>query len=121
MVHSSTAGLGSAQHGGPGEKGASLPHPGNPLVLTALGPAGVRSQSQASSRAGRLSHPLSTLDPPRALNQPSAQAKRFQWAQEKQPIQEKEILTALFISSEGSETIAPMKQDWVYRKKNLQR
>ena len=35
----------------------------NPLVLTALGPAGVRSQSQASSRAGCLSRPLSTLDP----------------------------------------------------------
>lgn len=104
MVHSSTAGLGSAQHGGPGGKGASLPRPGNPVVLT------VRSQSQAS-HAGRLSRPLSTLDPPSALNQPSAHAKRFQWAQEKQPIQEKEILTALFISSEGNETIVPMKQD----------
>ena len=103
-------------------KGSVPGPPQEPLVLTTLGPtAGVRSQSQASSRAGRLSRPLSTLDPPRALNQPSAQAKRFQWAQEKQPIQEKEILTALFISSEGSETIAPMKQDWVYRKKNLQR
>lgn len=57
------AGLGSAQHGGTGENGASLPCPGNPLVLTALCPTGVRSQSQASSHAGCLSHPLSTLDP----------------------------------------------------------
>lgn len=62
-AHSSTAGLGPAQRGGTGEKGVSLPRPMNPLVLTALGPAGVRSQSQASSRAGCLSHPLSTLDP----------------------------------------------------------
>ena len=35
---------------------------GHPLVLTALCPTGVRSQSQASSHAGRLSHSLSTLD-----------------------------------------------------------
>lgn len=62
-AHSFTAGLGPAQRGGTGEKGVSLPRPMNPLVLTALGPAGVRSQSQASSRAGCLSHPLSTLDP----------------------------------------------------------
>ena len=62
-AHTSTAGLGSAQHGGTGEKGVSLPHPGNPLVLTAFGPAGVRSQPQASSCASHLSRPRSALDP----------------------------------------------------------
>lgn len=60
---SSTASLGFAQRGGPGEKGASLHCPGKPLILTALGPAGVRSQSQASSHGGHLSRPLPALDP----------------------------------------------------------
>ncbi|XP_055280316.1 ladinin-1-like [Moschus berezovskii] len=52
--------------GGLGKKGVPAPPhppcPGNPLVLTALGPAGVRSQCQAGSRAGPLSCLLSTLD-----------------------------------------------------------
>uniref|UniRef100_A0A8C6DF17 Ladinin 1 n=1 Tax=Moschus moschiferus TaxID=68415 RepID=A0A8C6DF17_MOSMO len=66
-THSSTAGLGFFPRGAWGKRGVPAPPhppcPRNPLVLTALGPAGVRSQCQAGSRAGPLSCLLSALDP----------------------------------------------------------